>query len=91
MGLGFSAACVSTHADTAGTYVSASSSEPNTAHTTNLVRMIYVADDASGFRVETGILADVAPTLLFLLGVPRPTEMTGQNLLVPEGEPKQKG
>ncbi len=64
---------------------------PNTAHTTNLVRIIYVADDAGGYRVESGILADVAPTLLFLLGVPRPVEMTGQNLLVPEGELKQKG
>ena len=58
---------------------------PNTAHTTNLVRIIYVAADAGEYRVEDGILADVAPTLLFLLGVPRPTEMTGQNLLVKEG------
>ncbi len=64
---------------------------PNTAHTTNLVRIIYVAADANKFRVEDGILADVAPTLLFLLGIPRPTEMTGQNLLVKEGQRKQKG
>ena len=64
---------------------------PNTAHTTNLVRIIYVAADASEYRVEDGILADVAPTLLFLLGVPRPTEMTGQNLLVKEGAVKQDG
>ena len=34
------------------------------------------------FRVEDGILADVAPTLLFLLGLPQPVEMTGRNLLV---------
>ncbi len=55
---------------------------PNTAHTTNLVHLIYVADDAQKFRVEDGILADVAPTLLFLLGLKQPAEMTGHNLLV---------
>jgi 2,3-bisphosphoglycerate-independent phosphoglycerate mutase len=56
---------------------------PNTAHTSNLVHFIYVAKDASKFRCEEGILADVAPTLLFLLGLPQPKEMTGHNLLVP--------
>ncbi|MEO5754797.1 MAG: 2,3-bisphosphoglycerate-independent phosphoglycerate mutase, partial [Chthoniobacterales bacterium] len=54
---------------------------PNTAHTTNLVHLIYVANDAAQFRVESGILADIAPTLLFLLGLPKPEEMTGHNLL----------
>jgi 2,3-bisphosphoglycerate-independent phosphoglycerate mutase len=58
---------------------------PNTAHTTNLVHFIYVAKDASGFRCEDGILADVAPTLLFLLGMEKPKEMTGRNLLVQHG------
>jgi 2,3-bisphosphoglycerate-independent phosphoglycerate mutase len=57
---------------------------PNTAHTTNFVHFIYVADDAAKFRVEDGILADVAPTLLFLLGLGQPEEMTGHNLLVPK-------
>jgi len=56
---------------------------PNTAHTKNLVHFIYVARDAALFRCEDGILADVAPTLLFLLGMPQPKEMTGHNLLVP--------
>ena len=55
---------------------------PNTAHTTNLVHLIYVAENAKNFRVEDGILADVAPTILFLLGFPQPAEMTGHNLLV---------
>ena len=55
---------------------------PNTAHTTNLVHFIYVAGDAGQFQVEDGILADVAPTLLFLLGLVQPVEMTGRNLLV---------
>ena len=56
---------------------------PNTAHTTNLVHLIYVAENAGRFRVEEGILADVAPTILVLLGLPQPKEMTGRNLLVP--------
>jgi len=55
---------------------------PNTAHTTNLVQVIYVARDAANFACRDGILADVAPTLLFLLGLPQPQEMTGHNLLV---------
>jgi 2,3-bisphosphoglycerate-independent phosphoglycerate mutase len=54
---------------------------PNTAHTTNLVQLIYVAADARAFRLTNGILADIAPTLLFLLGLPQPAEMTGHNLL----------
>jgi 2,3-bisphosphoglycerate-independent phosphoglycerate mutase len=54
---------------------------PNTAHTTNLVHLVYVAADADKFEVKDGILADVAPTLLDLLGVPKPKEMTGSSLL----------
>jgi 2,3-bisphosphoglycerate-independent phosphoglycerate mutase len=56
---------------------------PNTAHTKYLVHSVYVAKDAQKFRVRDGILADIAPTLLFLLGLPQPKEMTGQNLLLP--------
>ncbi len=54
---------------------------PNTAHTTNLVHCIYVAADAAQFKVRDGILADVSPTLLNLLGLPQPAEMTGKCLL----------
>ncbi len=56
---------------------------PNTAHTTNLVHLVYVAEDTPKFRLTNGILADIAPTLLFLLGLPQPAEMTGHNLLQP--------
>ena len=56
---------------------------PNTAHTKYLVHCVYVAKDARKFRVRDGILADIAPTLLFLLGLSQPKEMTGHNLLVP--------
>jgi 2,3-bisphosphoglycerate-independent phosphoglycerate mutase len=64
-----------------------SDGSPNTAHTSNLVHFIYVAKDAAKFRCEDGILADVAPTLLFLVGLPQPKEMTGHNLLVPIQSP----
>jgi 2,3-bisphosphoglycerate-independent phosphoglycerate mutase len=60
-----------------------SDGSPNTAHTRYLVHFVYVARDAAKFHCEDGILADVAPTLLFLLGLPQPKEMTGHNLLVP--------
>jgi 2,3-bisphosphoglycerate-independent phosphoglycerate mutase len=58
---------------------------PNTAHTTNLVHCVYVAGDADRFKINDGILADIAPTLLFLLGMEQPPEMTGKSLLVPKG------
>jgi 2,3-bisphosphoglycerate-independent phosphoglycerate mutase len=58
---------------------------PNTAHTTNLVHFIYVAADADQYTLRDGILADVAPTLLKLLGLPQPAEMTGKSLLERKG------
>ena len=54
---------------------------PNTAHTTNLVQFIYAGPDADKAQMQDGILADVAPTLLYLLGVPQPEEMTGHTLV----------
>lgn len=54
---------------------------PHTAHTTNLVHGIYVAADAASHTVKNGILADIAPTLLDMLGVEQPVEMTGKSLL----------
>jgi 2,3-bisphosphoglycerate-independent phosphoglycerate mutase len=54
---------------------------PNTAHTTNLVHVIYVAADAGQYHVRNGILADVAPTLLDMMGLTKPAEMTGTSLL----------
>ena len=54
---------------------------PNTAHTTNLVEIIYVADDASSKKMRSGILADVAPTLLEMLRLDKPVQMTGKSLL----------
>ncbi len=59
---------------------------PNTAHTTNLVHLLYVAGDSDDFRCEDGILADIAPTLLQLLGLPKPKEMTGKSVVVPKNK-----
>jgi 2,3-bisphosphoglycerate-independent phosphoglycerate mutase len=55
---------------------------PNTAHTTNLVHLFYVAADAGDYTLNDGILADVAPTLLEMMGLPQPPQMTRGSLLV---------
>ena len=54
---------------------------PFTAHTTYAVRLILVAPGPAATAVRDGILADVAPTVLELMGIPRPPEMTGRSLL----------
>ena len=54
---------------------------PNTAHTTNLVQFIYAGPNADKAELQDGILADVAPTLLYLLDIPKPEEMTGHTLV----------
>jgi 2,3-bisphosphoglycerate-independent phosphoglycerate mutase len=53
---------------------------PNTAHTTNLVPCIMV-DDKDRLEVTDGKLGDLAPTILTLMGVEIPSEMTGHILL----------
>ncbi len=54
---------------------------PNTAHTTNLVEFIYAGPNADKAQLQDGILADVAPTLLYLMDIPQPEEMTGHSLV----------
>ncbi|HNN53566.1 MAG TPA: 2,3-bisphosphoglycerate-independent phosphoglycerate mutase, partial [Pseudomonadota bacterium] len=56
--------------------------QPHTAHTTNPVPFIVVDDSLRGQRLREGGLADVAPTVLDIMGLPVPPEMTGQSLLV---------
>jgi 2,3-bisphosphoglycerate-independent phosphoglycerate mutase len=63
-------------------YMRNADGSPNTAHTTNLVHLFYVAAAAADYTVNDGILADVAPTLLEMLGLPKPAQMTGKSLLV---------
>ena len=53
---------------------------PNTAHSLNPVPCIYVTPNKEA-KVEDGKLADVAPTLLHIMGLPQPTQMTGHNLI----------
>jgi 2,3-bisphosphoglycerate-independent phosphoglycerate mutase len=53
---------------------------PNTAHTTNLVPCILVGAP-TGATLQSGKLADVAPTMLHILGITPPAEMTGTNLI----------
>ncbi|WP_084462691.1 2,3-bisphosphoglycerate-independent phosphoglycerate mutase [Oceanibaculum pacificum] len=55
--------------------------EAHTAHTLNRVPAILVNGPAGAVGLADGILADVAPTLLQLLGVPQPEEMTGRSLI----------
>jgi 2,3-bisphosphoglycerate-independent phosphoglycerate mutase len=54
--------------------------EPHTAHTTFEVPIVAV-NAPKGTRLEDGRLADVAPTLLALMGIPQPSPMTGHSLL----------
>lgn len=57
---------------------------PHTSHTTNPVPCILVSEDASQYTLrEGGSLRDLSPTLLGILEVDRPSEMTGQDLRVP--------
>ena len=53
---------------------------PNTAHSLNPVPFIYVTDNNSA-TVRDGRLADVAPSLLHILGLEQPADMTGENLI----------
>ena len=53
--------------------------QPHTQHTTNLVPMIYVGRSAR--LSQDGALSDLAPTLLTIMGVTQPVEMTGKNLI----------
>ncbi|GAB4297498.1 MAG: 2,3-bisphosphoglycerate-independent phosphoglycerate mutase [Desulfuromonadia bacterium] len=56
--------------------------EPFTAHTTNPVHLILVDDERHGaVLLEGGKLCDVSPTMLHLMGIPQPPEMTGRSLL----------
>lgn len=57
----------------------AANHQPHTQHTTNLVPLIYIG--RQGILSEGGALSDLAPTLLHMMGLSQPTEMTGKNLL----------
>ncbi len=63
------------------TMVDPDTGKPHTAHTTNPVPVVLVGGpEGAGLRAG-GRLADLAPTLLHLMGLPQPPEMTGESLL----------
>ena len=53
---------------------------PNTAHSLNPVPFVYVTENKNA-KVENGVLADVAPSILHILGMAQPADMTGQDLI----------
>ncbi len=54
--------------------------QPNTAHTTDLVPFIFVGRAVKEIK-SGGVLSDVAPTMLKIMGIPKPKEMTGRELI----------
>ena len=63
------------------TMLNSETGEPHTAHTCNPVRCLLVGDNLNEIRLENGKLADIAPTMLELMGLEIPTEMSGKSLL----------
>ncbi len=59
-----------------------SDGSPFTAHTTNEVPLILVGNDYKGKKLSNGILADIAPTMLDIMDLEIPAEMSGKSLLV---------
>ncbi len=56
--------------------------EPHTAHTTNPVPLILVGMENA--KLKEGKLADLAPTMLEIMGLEKPQEMTGESIIVSE-------
>jgi 2,3-bisphosphoglycerate-independent phosphoglycerate mutase len=56
------------------------SGQHHTQHTTELVPLVYIGNHTLELDPAGGILADIAPTLLGLMDLPQPQEMTGRNL-----------
>ena len=61
-----------------------STGEPHTAHTTNLVPLIVITEKENQKIKQDGKLADLAPTILDLMNIEKPEEMTGESLLEKE-------
>jgi 2,3-bisphosphoglycerate-independent phosphoglycerate mutase len=55
--------------------------QPHTAHTTNPVPFILISRESNLFELTNGGLCDIAPSILQLLKIPKPQEMTGENLI----------
>jgi len=55
--------------------------QPFTAHTTNLVPFIMIGNSVGNYKLENGSLCDIAPTILQVMELKQPKEMTGKSLL----------
>ena len=66
----------------AETMIDFSTGNPFTAHTTQPVPFLWVSNNTDGKTIKDGKLADIAPTMLNVLGLEAPVEMTGENLIV---------
>jgi len=69
----------------------AATGQPHTAHTHNLVPVILVGGGTEGIRIADGRLADIAPTILDLMGLPKPAEMTGRSLIMRRSQKRAAG
>ena len=65
--------------------------QPHTAHTKNPVPVLLVPDGKHATRVVDGRLSDLAPTILELMGLAMPAEMTGRSLIAQEGGERAAG
>jgi 2,3-bisphosphoglycerate-independent phosphoglycerate mutase len=68
----------------AETMVDPATGGPHTYHTTNPVPLILVSNDTNVNLQSDGSLRDISPTLLGVLGIPEPVEMTGRDLRAPQ-------
>lgn len=66
----------------AETMIDFSTGNPFTAHTTDPVPFIWVANDTEGRTLQEGKLADIAPTMLTVMGLDVPEEMSGKTLII---------
>ncbi len=64
-----------------GEYMINENGTPNTAHTTNDVPCILIEPEID-MKIKSGKLADLAPTILQLMGIEKPAEMTGESILI---------
>jgi 2,3-bisphosphoglycerate-independent phosphoglycerate mutase len=79
-------ACITADHGNADCMLDASTGEPLTAHTLNPVPFILVSEQHRQARLRSGILADIAPTILDLASLAQPAEMTGRTLIIKEGK-----
>ena len=65
----------------AETMIDAETGNPFTAHTTDPVPFVWVSNHTDGKSLKDGKLADIAPTMLTVMGLDVPAEMTGESLI----------